>query len=120
MELEIKEYKIQKVEVGTKRITLPTETQYYFESGSRRSIKVETLYDQPEPSLKFTVVSNKISECSINVYAVPVKIVESIYYSKHDAFKVGPTLKNLVDGFLNKRTEEQFTSDLKRALTLIS
>jgi len=123
MKLTIKQYKVQRVEVGSKEIELPSETSYFFETGVRRSIRIvpsfttwnQEKFNKQEEIYEFHITCVYLSfECRVEKFSLTPEKIEEIYYSqkqKHEDFVTG-----LVDGWFDERTKEQFESDLNNAI----
>ena len=123
MKLEIKQYKFQKVEVGSKEIDLPSETSYFFETGVRRSIRIvpsfttwnQEKFNKPEEIYELHITCVYLSfECRVEKFSLTPKKIEELYYSEkqnHKDFVTG-----LADGWFDVRTKDQFESDLNMAI----
>ena len=126
MNLTIKQYKYEKVEVASKEIQLPTEVSYYFETGIRRSIKItpqfttwnKKQYHKEEELYELEVVCVYQSmECKVEKFKILVSTIADIYYSEKHEHK--DFINALIENWFDKRTKEQFDADLNNALSYI-
>ncbi|WP_370408836.1 hypothetical protein [Tenacibaculum dicentrarchi] len=125
--MEIKQYEYEKKEVSSKKVDLPTETSYFFETGIRRSIKIEPRYttwnvernDKPEELYELIVTCVYLSsELKLEKYNIRVNRIEEIYYSeKHEHKRL---ITSLVEEWLDERTKTQFQEDFNYLLTKVS
>lgn len=119
MKLQIKKYEFKKIEVKSREIELPTETSYYFETGVRRSIKIKPVFttwnkenfnkDEELHLLEITCIYSSFM-CEVEKFHININEIEEIYYS--DKHKHNDFIRGLVQNWFDKRTEEQFNSDL--------
>jgi hypothetical protein len=128
MEIKITKYEYKKVELSSATFELPEETCYFFETGIRRSIRIEPIFtswkkdqdgsDETLLSLKFTCVHLSF-ECEVNVYTVNVDIMNSMYTESQTQKQYG-LIKSMINGYFDKRTKEKFNADLASALLIIN
>ena len=129
MKITLKQYRRVEEEIASKEVTLPTEPVYYFQTGSRRSIRIVPIFttwlqeaeNKPEELYKFDITyvygsfENKIEKISINKGEI-----ENIYYGV--GFKRTTDMefvKDWMDGYLSERTKEQFDTDFENVLNKI-
>lgn len=112
--LSIKNIIFEQKEVGSKIVKLPTEISYYFETGIRRSIRIVPIFINNELyELELTCVYLSF-ECKVEKLTIRINEIEDIYYNpKANLYEY---VKPLVDGYFNKRTQEQFENDLENAI----
>ena len=118
MNLTIKQYKYEKVEVASKEIQLPTEESYYFETGIRRSIKItpefttwnkeENNKDEELYALNVICVYNDF-ECKLEKFKLMLNEIEEIYYSTNHMYR--DFVVGLIDGYFHPRKKEEFDKD---------
>lgn len=128
MELTLTEFEYQKVEKGKVKVILPTEVQYFFQTHTRRAIKVEPLWttwnkeyngkDEEIYSYKFICVYTSF-ENKIEVVEIGVSAFEEAYYNGGDnslaKFLIEPNRSDK-----HTRTEQEFQADLQRVLDKIT
>lgn len=126
MKLNIKQYKYEKVETYSKEIEIPTEPVYFFETGVRRSIRIvptfttwnKTQLGKEEEVYKLEVTCVYRSfECRIEKFSLSIDDIEEIYYSEKSLHK--DFVQAFVNNWLDKRTKEQFESDLNSVISSI-
>jgi hypothetical protein len=126
MNLKIKKYEYEKIEVESKEIQLPTETSYFFETSIRRSIKIiprfttwnEERYNKEEELYELIVVCLYQSfECKVEKFKIRVSEIEDIYYSEKHEHKRFVTA--LIENWFYKRTKEQFDADFEQVFSEI-
>jgi hypothetical protein len=118
MKINIKQYEYEKKEVASKEIMLPDKTSYYFETGIRRSIKIIPHFttrnreqhnkDEELYELEIICLYNSF-QCKAEKFKIRISDIETIYYSENHEHKRFITA--LVEGWLQKRTKEQFEAD---------
>ena len=123
MKLSIKQYEYEKKEVDSKEMILPTETVYYFETGVRRSIKIEPKfttwnrknYDKDEELYEFKITCVYLSsECIVEKFTIRPKDIEGILYNnKH---KLQQFITAWVKDWFDERNEKQFNADLDEVI----
>lgn len=88
--MELKQYKFEKVEIGSKTWELPTEKKYYFETGTRRSIMVKPIwttwqkesFNKDEEVFRLEIICVSTSwENKIIFHEIQVTDIENLYYS---------------------------------------
>lgn len=123
MELTLKQYKTERVETKSKKVTLPTETQYFFETGIRRALRftpIHATWEADKRIYRYKVTSVYLSfECKIIVESFHVDDIENLYYKSSNNQYALP-IKEWVDGNLSVRSEAQFNGDLKAAFDTIN
>lgn len=119
MKLEIKNYEYKKLEVDSKEIELPIKTQYFFQTYYRRAIRVKPVYTSwlKDKGGKEEIMHYEVTflyqnfDFNIKKIKLGINDIEEIYYDvNHDLYSF---VSCWLDGDLNKRTKEQFDSELK-------
>lgn len=121
MKISIKTYKYEKVIINDCDFELPEKTCYFFETGIRRSIKVVPIWTtwNKEKGNKEEIWSYDITcvyrsfECKVEKFSISVSNIEDLYQAKGEKSEF---VKGLLDNHFQKRTEEQFNSDLKSTI----
>jgi hypothetical protein len=129
MELKIKKYVHQRVEVESMVFNFPTETQYFFETGIRRSIRIAPKFIKVwKDCNKDFVIGKKIliryditciylmHECKIECFDIPVGGIEDLYYGE---YKYNEFVKTWVNGHFDERTKEQFDKNFNIAVKML-
>lgn len=124
--MKIKKYKLERVEIDSIDFELPTETEYFFETGIRRSIKVIPIFttwqkesqnkDEEVYQIAFVCVYSNF-ESKIERIEISVSNLERLYYNSNE--KYHDLIKSYIDGEFNKRTKEQFEGDFEKVLNEI-
>lgn len=126
--MKIKTYKTQRVEVDEFEIPIPTETVYYFETGIRRSIRIvpeyttwnKEQYNKDEELFRLHVTCVYQSyQCKIEKFVINIHEIEGIYNSTQNTNNKS-VVELLVNNWGNKRTKEQFESDLEAVIKEIN
>ena len=121
MKISIKTYKYEKVIINDCNFELPENTCYFFETGVRRSIKIVPVWttwnkengkEEEIWSYDVTCVYRSF-ECKIEKFSISVSSIEELYQSKGEKSEF---IYSLLNNYFQKRTEEQFNSDLKSAI----
>ena len=124
MEIKIKQYKHQKVEVDSKVFELPEKETYYFETHVRRSIRIKPIfttwnkerYNKEEELYQFIVTCVYLSfECKIERFNINVSDFDDL-----SKIEKNELLNAWVLGWFDERTKEQFDSDLEHAIHKIN
>lgn len=120
--IQLKQYKLEKIETDSKIFNIPNEDVYYFETGIRRSIKIEPVFSdwEEEPKvINFNVTMVYLSgECKIEKHIISIHEIEKIYEDrghKHYIF-----LKSWILNHLDERKKEDFEEDLTEAVDTIT
>lgn len=123
MEIKIKQYKHEKIEISSKTFVLPEETSYFFETGIRRSIKIEPefttwnkeQYNKEEEIFQFNITCVYLNfECKIERFSIRISDFES------PLPKVKDFVNSWTNDYFDKRSKQQFENDLKQAIDLIT
>ncbi len=126
MKLTIKQYKYEKVETDSKEIELPTEPMYFFETGIRRSIRIVPVFttwnkelgkEEEVYELEVTCVYRSF-ECRIEKFSLSINDIKELYFSEKSHHHKG-FVEAFVNNWLDKRTKEQFESDLNSVISSI-
>ena len=130
MKITLKQYRRVEEEIASKEVTLPTEPVYYFQTGSRRSIKIVPIFttwlqkneNKPEEIYSFDVTYVYGSfEARIEKVTINKGHLEKMYYG--DSYFKRTTdvefVKDWMDGYLSERTKEQFDTDFENVLNKI-
>ena len=121
--ISLKQYEYKEVEIESKEIELPTETQYFFETGIRRAIRIKPVwttwnkkqYDKEEEIFQYLVTFVYGSfEAKIEKYTIQVSRLQEYYFKRSGGLHDFVT--TWLDGDLNKRTQEKFESDFAQVL----
>jgi hypothetical protein len=124
----LKEYKLEKVEIGSKIFIEPIEPCYFFETGIRRSIRIAPIFTtwkkeegKDEEIMRYEVTCVYSSfECKIEKFIIERKDIEGLYYSNSN---VTMSIVNFVKSWINneflKRTKERFEEDLMKTFEQI-
>lgn len=127
MKMKIKQYEYVKKEIASKEIELPKTVSYYFETGIRRSIKIiphfttwnKERFNKDEELYELEIICLYNSfKCKLEKFTIRINQIEEIYYSKHPN-EYQDFVTPLINGWFDKRTEEQFNNDLKNILNQI-
>lgn len=125
----IKQYQLKRVEVSSKEWEEPKETQYFFETGIRRAIKIEPELEwlsggasgepkRGEDIWKYKVILVYNSwETKIEIFNILKSDIGDLYFGKD---KYSDFVKSWVDGSFQKRTKEYFNNDLQEVLNKIT
>jgi hypothetical protein len=123
MKLAIKQYEYEKKEIESKEIELPTEITYYFETGVRRSIRIvpsfttwnKERFDKEEEIYELQITCVYLSsKCIVEKFSIYPKDIEKIFYA--DKHKHKDFVTSLVHDWFDKRTKQQFETDLDEAI----
>lgn len=125
MELEIEQYKYEKVKVKEKiTFAIPETTSYYFETGIRRSIKIIPIWtnwnmeynNKPEYIFQFKIVCVYRSfQSKIESFTIDLKDLEELY-NRDGATPISLFVKSWIDGGFQSRTKEKFEQDFEQCL----
>jgi hypothetical protein len=118
MELKLKKYKFERVEIDNISVKIPKNTEYYFETGIRRSIRVSPILSSwKEPDnreeilyLEFLLIYNSW-ETKIELKRIQIRDIEEVYYNESDPNH--NLIKAYFEGWFSKRSKEQFLTDYK-------
>ena len=128
--IKLKQYEYVQKEIDSKEIELPEETQYYFQTGIRRAIRIVprwTTWKKEQENKDEEIFEYKVTfvygsfECKIEVITIKAygNSLADSYYSK-----ANNDVSNFVKCWLNDdfdvRTKEQFENDLKQAFNTIN
>lgn len=122
----LKQYKYVKEEISSKEWNPPTETCYFFQTGIRRSIRIEPRYtnwlkeecgeDEKLYGFNITLVY-QCYETKIEKYSIDINLEE--HYFSEGKSGIGRFVKDWVNGHFEKRTKESFETDLQTAIDKI-
>lgn len=119
MKIKIKKYKFEKVEVSNIDFTLPTETQYFFQTHYRRAIRIKPIYTthlqkkgEEEKLVSFEITFLYQSfEFNIQKHFINVQSIEEAYYNKDS--KLHSFVIDWVDNDLLPRGKKDFENELE-------
>ena len=122
MKIQLKQYKIEKIETSSVDFELPEETVYFFETGVRRAIRIKPVFTtwnkeqgKEEEIYYFDVTCVYLSsKCKIEKFKIYLSQFPDATYSLEKEFNEAWT-----QNWFNKRTKEQFEADLNTALEQI-
>jgi len=124
MKISLKQYIYVQQEIDAKEVEIPTEPVYYFETGIRRSIRIIPIYtthqkeylgkDEELHSFEITCVYND-HYLKIEKFTIPLKGLESFYYSKEPNDKI-TFVQSWLHKWFDTQTKERFDSDFEAAL----
>ena len=124
MEINIDQYEYVKKKIKSRVFTLPETIQYLFETGIRRSIRIEPIfttwnkenYDKDEELYEYKVTCVYGSfECKIEVFNIRVSSIADPLTSQDKSF-----IEAWTKNHFNKREKAQFDADLAASLAVIS
>lgn len=122
--MKLKTYKLEKIEVDSAELTIPEETVYLFQTGKRRSIRVQPIFStwqidkgaekEEVVQLKFTCIYRSF-QCKIEDFNISVSEIEKIYNSKENSTEK-EMIELLLSGDCYERLKSDFDADFSEAL----
>jgi len=128
--INLKRYKYIREEIQSKPVEISNETQYFFQTGIRRAIRIEPIWSQWKQAedgedeeiyeYRVTLVYGSF-ECKIEVITIKgyLNSLGDQYYSEVDN-SVNSFVKAWLDDEFDVRTKEQFEADLNQAFNVIN
>lgn len=103
---------------------LPTETEYFFQTGIRRAVRIIPIFTTwkhekglPEEVYKFSMTFVYSSfECKVEQFTIDAYFLSERYHSTKDSYNI---IRDWINGDLLYRTKEQFEADLNKALNIL-
>ncbi len=100
---------------------IPSETLYCFQTGIRRSIRIEPIwtewnksaFDKNEEIYQLKVTCVYSSQIKVEIFGISITSLEEMINTSKDTYNIGLML---LKKYYNIRTTEQFDADLKEAL----
>lgn len=123
MKIHIKTYEYQKVEKEGTEFELPDETSYFFETGIRRAIRMEPKWStwMHKEGKKEYITGYKVtcvyrsSENIVETFDIQMHMVEHDFNDRAKG-KKPDFVRSLLNGWLDKRTKEDFEQDLQASI----
>lgn len=123
MELKVKTFRYERVEVTSSTLVVPEAPAYYFQTGIRRAVRIVPVwttwnkeqYDKEEEIWKLRVTcAYRSGESRAEVFEVQVARLEDLLNADKDPYNVARLLYGSGSG--EERTKEQFDADLAAVL----